>query len=216
MEKAAPALSVPVGGNVSYVLGLDAVELGDYGMSSGDVGRYMSVVDVSVSCGDDIELCGVGKMLSGAVSGDLCDLDRVPGGGDTGVSGVDTVVSAAVNGCLCDLDIVSRGVIVVSLDDMSLSGRGGAMMLGVDESMCGVNSMLAAGVLDLCCCDTLVSCVDEPVCGVRLVMTASEHDVCCRDSVVSERLVTRVVLRWLCPLMTRFVLVAGCRWLVKP
>ena len=50
----------------------------------------------------------------------------MPGGGDPDLSDVDTVVSAAISGCMCDLDRVSRGDIVVSLDDMSLSG-------GVDE-----------------------------------------------------------------------------------
>ena len=42
-------------------------------------------------------------MLSGAISGGLCDHDRVLECGDTGVSGVDTVLSCAVNVCLCDL-----------------------------------------------------------------------------------------------------------------
>ena len=37
VEKAAPALSGPVGGSVSYVLGLDDVVLGDGGLSSGAV-----------------------------------------------------------------------------------------------------------------------------------------------------------------------------------
>ena len=37
----------------------------------------MSVGDVSVSCGGDMELCGVDTVLSGAVNGGLCDLDRV-------------------------------------------------------------------------------------------------------------------------------------------
>ena len=56
MAKAAPALSGPVGGSVSYVRGLDAAVLGDGGMTanSGDVGRYVSVGDVS--CGGDMEL----------------------------------------------------------------------------------------------------------------------------------------------------------------
>ena len=57
VEKAAPALSGLVGGSVSNV----------------------SVGDVSV----DMELCGVDKVLSSAVSGGLCDLDSVSGGGDT-------------------------------------------------------------------------------------------------------------------------------------
>ena len=59
-EKAAPALSDPVGGSVSCVLGLDATVLGDGGVSSGDV----SGGDVSVPCGDDMELCGVDTVLS--------------------------------------------------------------------------------------------------------------------------------------------------------
>ena len=49
MEKAAPALNGPVGGSVSCVLGLDTVVLCDCGVSSGAVGRYVSVGDVS-SC----------------------------------------------------------------------------------------------------------------------------------------------------------------------
>ena len=48
--------------------------------------------------------------MSGAVSGGLCDIDRVTGGGDTGVSGVDTLVSATVSGSLCDIDSVSGDV----------------------------------------------------------------------------------------------------------
>ena len=53
---------------------LDAIVLGDGGVSSGDVGRYVSVGDVSVSCGGDMELCGVDTLLSGDVNGGLCDL----------------------------------------------------------------------------------------------------------------------------------------------
>ena len=48
-------------------------------------------------------------VLSGAISGGLCDLDRVSECGVTDVSGVDSVVSGAVSGCLCDLDNVPRG-----------------------------------------------------------------------------------------------------------
>ena len=59
------------------------------------MGWYVSVGDVS--CGGDMELCGVDTVVSGAVSGGLCDLERVSGGGDTDVSGVDTVVSDAVS-----------------------------------------------------------------------------------------------------------------------
>ena len=59
VEKAAPSLSGPVGSSVSCVLGLDAVVLGDGGVSSGAVDRCVSDGDVSVSCGGDMELCGV-------------------------------------------------------------------------------------------------------------------------------------------------------------
>ena len=45
----ASALSRPVGSSASCVLGLYAVPLGDGGVSSGDVGRYVSGGDVSVS-----------------------------------------------------------------------------------------------------------------------------------------------------------------------
>ena len=55
-----------------------------------------------------MELCGVDTVLSGAVSGGLCDLDRASGGGDTDMGSVDTVVSDAVSGCVCDIDSVSR------------------------------------------------------------------------------------------------------------
>ena len=94
VEKAASALSGPVGGSVSYALGFGHCGVRRGGMSSGDAGRYVSVDDVSVSCGGNIELYGVDTVLSGAASGGLCDLDRVTGGGDMDVSGVDTVVSA--------------------------------------------------------------------------------------------------------------------------
>ena len=71
VEKAAPALSGPVFCSVSYVLGLDAVVLGDGGVSSVSVGRYVSVGNVSVAGGGDLELCGVDTLVSGA------DTDRV-------------------------------------------------------------------------------------------------------------------------------------------
>ena len=58
-------------------------------------GLCLLVKYVSVSCGGDIELCGVDTVLSGAVSGNLCDFDSV-----------------------------SRDYIVMRIDDMSLS-RGG-------------------------------------------------------------------------------------------
>ena len=49
LEKAAPALSGTVRCSVSYVLWLDAVVLGDVGVPSDTVGKYVSVGDVSVS-----------------------------------------------------------------------------------------------------------------------------------------------------------------------
>ena len=77
VERAAPALSGLVGGSVSYVLVVDAVVLGDGGVTAdyGDVGRYVFVGDVS--SGGDMELCGVDTEVSGTVSGGLCGLDRV-------------------------------------------------------------------------------------------------------------------------------------------
>ena len=247
VEKATPALSVPVGGSVADVLGLDAVVLGDGGVSAGAVGRYVSVGDVSVSgvgdpvgccvdkvlsgavsgglcdidrvsgggdtegccvdkvlsgavsgglCdidrvsgGGDTDVCGVDKVLSGAVSGGLCDLDRVSGGGDTDGCCVDMVLSGAVSGGLCDLDRVSRGVTVVGDGDVSVAGGGDlavcVVVSGVDESVCGVNSVMTAGVLDLCGVDTVMSGVDRFVCSVSTAMTAGESEVCGGDSVVS-------------------------------
>ena len=79
---------------------------------------YVSAVDVSMSGGGDIELCGFDTVLSSAVGGGLCDLYRMSGGGDTDVSGVDTVVSGAISGGLCDLHRVSGGDVVVRVGDM--------------------------------------------------------------------------------------------------
>ena len=75
VEKTAPALSGPAGGSMSYVLGLDAVVLGDGEVSSGAVGR--SVGDVSGPVGGETDVGGVDTVESGAVSGYLCDLDSV-------------------------------------------------------------------------------------------------------------------------------------------
>ena len=118
VEKATPALSVPVGGSVADVLGLDdVVSLSGVGdpvgccvdkVLSGAVSGGLCDLD-RVSGGGDTDVCGVNKVLSGAVSGGLCDLDRVSGGGDTDVCGVDKVLSGAVSGGLCDLDMVSGG-----------------------------------------------------------------------------------------------------------
>ena len=157
VENVASGLSEPVGSRVSCVLGLDDVVLGDGGVSSGDVGMYVSGGDVSVPCGGDVELCGVETMVPGAVSG-----------------------------CQCDIDSVSRGDLVVRVGEMSLSGGGDGVVSGVEESVCYINSVLADGVLDLCGVDTVVSGVDEYVCGASSIMTADEHDVCGCDSLVSD------------------------------
>ena len=143
VETAAPALSDPVGGSVSCMLGLDAVVLDD-----GD--------DMSVPCGGDVELCGV-----------------------------DTVVPGAVSGCLCALDSVSRGDLVVRVDEMSLSRGGDAVVSGVDESGCYVNSVLADGIIDLCGVDKVVSGVDTVVSGVDTVVSGVDTVVSGVDTVVS-------------------------------
>ena len=57
---------------------------------------------------------------------------------------------------------------------------------GVDESVFGVNSLMSAGVLDLCGVDTVVYGVDEYLCRVSSVMTGGELDVCGYDSVVPD------------------------------
>ena len=62
-----------------------------------------------------------------------------------------------------DTDRVSGGIVMSVDDNMSLPGGGDAVVSGVDESVCGVNSVLAAGVLDLCGVDTVLSGVDESV-----------------------------------------------------
>ena len=92
----------------------------------------------------------VDTLESGAISGGLCDLDRVSGGGDTVVSDVDTVVSDAVSVCLCDLNSVSPGDTVVRVGEKSLSTGGDTVVLGVDEPVCGVSSMMTAGEFDVC------------------------------------------------------------------
>ena len=157
VEKAAPALSAAVGGSVSCALSLDAAVLGDGGVTadSGDVGRHVSVGDVSVSCGCEMELCGIDTVVSDAESGGRCDLDSVSGGDDTDISDVDTVVSCAVSGCLCDS--VSCGDVVVRVGEMLLAGGGDTVVSGVDESMCGDTSVITAGEFDVCACDSLVS-----------------------------------------------------------
>ena len=145
------------------------------------------------SGGGDTAVSDVETVVSGAIRGGLCYIDRVSGGGDTDVSGVATVVSGAVIVCLCDIDNVSPGAIVVRVGKMSLSGGGDAVVMGVDEPMCGVSSVMTAGELDVCGCGSLVS--DET--GDVSLMT-----------------LLRVVITHCC--LTRFVSVAVCRWLVSP
>ena len=74
----------------------------------------VSVCGVNPVLADGIlNMCGIDTVVSGNISGGLCDLDRVSGGGDTNVSRVDTVVSG---------DSVSPGV-VVHVAGMSLEGE---------------------------------------------------------------------------------------------
>ena len=75
---------------------------------------------------------------------------------------------------------MSAGVLVLWLYGVD------TVVSGVDDPVCGVNSVMSAGVLDLSGVDTVVSGVDDPVCGVSSVMTASELDVCGCDNVVSD------------------------------
>ena len=96
VEKAAPASSGPVGGSVSYVLGLDAIVLGNGGVSSGAVSGGLCDLD-SVSRGDVVG--GVDEM-------------SVPGGGDAVVSGVDKSL-CGVNS-LCQLVSSSCGCVVLT------------------------------------------------------------------------------------------------------
>ena len=141
MERATPALNVPVGGSVADVLGLDAVVLGDGGVSSCAVGRYVSVGDVSMSGGGDPVGWGVDTALSGAVGGFLCDLGRVSGGGDTEVCFVGTVLSGAVGGGLCDLERVSGGGDTeVCCVDTVLSGAVGGGLCDLDRVSGGGNT----------------------------------------------------------------------------
>ena len=85
-------------------------------------------------------------------------------------------------------------------------------LCGVDTVLSGVDTVVSGG-------DTVVSGVDEYVCGVSSIMTADELDVCGCDSVVSGEVVSvdDVVACGDDPYyLTRFALVAGCRWLVTP
>ena len=150
------------------LLDVDAVTPGDAGVSSGVVGRYVSDGDMSVAGGGDIALCGVDTVLSGAVSGGLCADERVSGGSDTDVSGVDTVVSGA------NIDRVSRGDILVNVDEISLPGGGEAAVSGVDESLCGVNSVITASEIEVCGCDSIVSDEARNSSGVEVVVSSDD------------------------------------------
>ena len=72
VEMAAPGLRRPVGGSVSYVLGLDAVVLGDGGVSSGDVGGYMIML-VTYQCHVEVtRSCVVLKQCCRVLSVGVC------------------------------------------------------------------------------------------------------------------------------------------------
>ena len=169
VEKAAPGLSGPVGGSVSYVLGLDDVVLGDGGVSSGAVSEGLRDLDRVSRSGDavvsgfDEPVCGVNSVMSADVL-ILWGIDTVVSGVDESVCGVNSVMSADVLN-LCGIDTV---------------------VSGVDEPVCGVNSVMSADVLNLCGIDTVVSDVDDPVCCGSSVMTDGELDVCGCDCLVSD------------------------------
>ena len=115
--------------------------------------------------------------LSGPVGGSVSYV------GDLEFSSIDTVVSDhVVVSDACDVDSMSIGDIVVRVGEVSLSGGRDAVVLGIDESECGVNPVLADGILNLCGIDTVVSGVNQPVCGDRLAMKADELEVCACDS----------------------------------
>ena len=116
--------------------------------------------------------------LSGPVAGSVSYV------GELEFSSIDTVVSDhVVVSDACDVDNMSIGDIVVRVGEVSLSGGGDAVVLGIDESECGVNPVLADhGILNLCGIDTVVSGVNQPVCGDSLAMTADEFDACACDS----------------------------------
>ena len=71
--------------------------------------------------------------------GGWCDLGKVSGCGDTAVSDVDMVVSGAVSGCLCDLDSVSQGDVVVRVGEVVVRG-GDTDVSGIDTAMSGAVS----------------------------------------------------------------------------
>ena len=175
VEKAAPALSGPVGGSVSNLsvgdLSVDMELCGVDTVLSSAVSGGLCDLD-RVSGGGDTDASGV-DTVSGAVSGGLCDIDRVSGGGDTDVSGVDTVVSC-VSVCLCDLDSVSPDAMVVRVGEIMLSGGDEAVVSGVDVLVCGVSSVMTAGELDVCCCGSLVSDATGDVVSVDDVVACGD------------------------------------------
>ena len=66
---------------------------------------------------------------------------------------------------------------------MFLSGGGDAVVSGVDESVCGVSSVMAAGELDVCDCDSVVS--DEASNTSRVAVVVSiDDDVACGDELL--------------------------------
>ena len=178
VEKAAPPLSGPVGGSVSYVLGLGDVVLGDGGVSSAAVGMYVSVGDVSVAGGGETNVSGVDIVVSGADTNRVSRCDIVVSVGDISLSGGDDAVVSGVDESVGGVNsVMAAGVLELYGVDTVLSG--------VDESVCGVNSVMSAGIIDLCGVDTLVSGVDEPVCGVSSMITDGELGVCVYDSILS-------------------------------
>ena len=70
------------------------------------------------------------------------------------------VLSDDISVCLCDLDNVPGGDIFVCVGEMSLSRGGDAVVLDVDEYVCGINPVLADGILNLCGIDTVVFGID--------------------------------------------------------
>ena len=78
VETAAPALSDPVGGSVSCMLGLDAIVLDDGGVSTGAVGRYVATcqyhVEVTWMCVVLTQCC---RVLSVAVGVTLTGCQEV-------------------------------------------------------------------------------------------------------------------------------------------
>ena len=94
----------------------------------------------------------------------------------------------------------------MNVDDMSLSGGGGAVVSGVDEPVCGVSSVMIAGQLDVfgydsvvydetgevVSCDDVVACGDDPLLpyAVRVggrLSVVGDILVCCAGVARSSR-----------------------------